>query len=557
VALAPFPGGVRVETAKTAVEARERFLAAAIGRLVAEIEPLHLRHNRAYWQASVTGDPASEEEAARLDTEIRTVFSRRGEYEALRALAAAGGVTDPLLARQLTLLLNAYRGQQLDPATIARLVQMERRLESRFNAFRAELDGRRVLDNDLRRVLVESDDSAARRKAWEASKQVGAEVAPELIELVRSRNEAARSLGFDDYYTLHLTLDELDEEELFRLLDELERGTRPLFEAYKHDLDARLAARFGIAPAELRPWHCADPFFQEAPAGDLDFDRHFAGRPLEQMLEHSFAAVGLDVRDLLARADLFERPGKSQHAFCMCMDRGDDIRVLCNLRPTQYWMGTLLHEFGHAVYDRHVDRELPYLLREPAHILTTEASAMLFGRLPKNAAWLERHAGVPADQARAVASACARAARDQLLVQTRWMLVMCHMERALYRDPGQDLDSLWWDLVERFQQVRRPEGRRSPDWASKVHFSTAPVYYHNYMLGEMMASQLQAHVRRVVLGGGPDVDARYVSSPEVGTFLVERLYRGGRAHDWRETLRRATGGALTAAAFVEELATVA
>jgi len=545
-----------VETPKTTVEEREQALSVAIGRLVAEIEPLHLRHNLAYWQASVTGDPSAEEEAARLDTEIRTVFSRRDEYQALRALAAAGGVADPLLARQLTLLLNGYRGQQLEPAAIARMVRMEKRLESRFNSFRAELDGRRVLDNDLRRVLVESDDSAARRRAWEAAKQIGAEVAPELLELVRLRNEAARTLGFDNYYTMRLTLDEQDEAELFDLLDELERGTRPLFEGYKRGLDARLAARFGVAPAELRPWHCADPFFQEAPPLELDLDRHFAGRPLEQLLVRSFAAVGLDVRDLLARADLYERPGKSQHAFCMCMDHGDDIRVLCNLRPTQYWMGTLLHEFGHAVYDRHLDRALPFVLREPAHILTTEASAMLFGRLPKDAAWLEHHAGVPAAEARAAGAACARASRDQLLVQTRWMLVMCHMERALYRDPGQDLDSLWWDLVEHYQSVRRPAGRRSPDWASKVHFSTAPVYYQNYMLGEMMASQLQAHLRRVVLGGGPGVEARYVSSPEVGAFLVERLYRGGRVLDWRETLRRATGGALSAAAFVEELATV-
>jgi peptidyl-dipeptidase A len=545
-----------LETAKSTLQDREQALSEAVGRLVAEIEPLHLRHNRAYWQANVTGDPAAEAEAARLDTEIRTVFSRRAEYEALRSLSAAGGVADPLLARQLTLLLNAYRGQQLEPAVIARMVQMEKRLESCFNSFRAELDGRQALDNDLRRVLIESDDSAARRRAWEASKQIGAKVAPGLVELVRLRNEAARGLGFDNYYAMRLTLDELDEAELFRLLDELERGTRPLFAAYKRDLDARLAARFGVAPADLRPWHCADPFFQEAPALELDLDRYFAARPLEELLVRSYADVGLDVRALLARADLYERPGKSQHAFCMCMDHADDIRVLCNLRPTQYWMGTLLHEFGHAVYDLHIDRALPFFLREPAHILTTEASAMLFGRLPKDAAWLERHAGVPAAEAQAVGAACARASRDQLLVQTRWMLVMCHMERALYRDPGQDLDALWWDLVERFQSVRRPEGRQAPDWASKVHFSTAPVYYHNYMLGEMMASQLHAHLRKVVLGGGPDVDARYVSSPAVGEFLVERLFRAGRVHDWRETLRRATGGALSAAAFVEELTAV-
>ena len=101
---------------------------------------------------------------------------------------------------------------------------------------------------------------------------------------------------------------------------------------------------------------------------------------------------------------------------------------------------------------------------------------------------------MPKDEAERAAAAVARAIRGQLLVQTRWCLVMCHMERALYRDPSQDLDRLWWDLVERFQGLTRPEGRSGPDWASKIHFSVAPVYYHNYMLGEMMTSQLQRHI---------------------------------------------------------------
>jgi peptidyl-dipeptidase A len=540
-----------------APEERERALSDFIGRLTAEVEPLQLRHNLAYWQASVASDPAAEDEAVRLDTAIRTVFSRREAYGFLEGLLGAGGVADPRLARQLVLLRDAHRAHQIEPAMIERQVRLEKRLEGRFNAYRAELDGARVTDNDLRGVLVASDDPAACRRAWEATKQVGVEVAPELLELVRLRNESARALGFPNYYSMRLELDELDEAELFALLDDLERGTAPLFAAYKRGLDARLAVRFRVAPGELRPWHYGDPFFQEAPLGGLDLDRYFAARPLEELLADSFAAIGLDVRDLLARADLYERPGKSQHAFCMCVDRGEDIRVLCNLRPTEFWMSTLLHEFGHAVYDRHVDAALPFFLREPAHILTTEASAMLFGRLTKDAAWLERHARVAPDEARAVAAACARAARDRLLVQTRWMLVMCHMERALYRDPEQDLDGLWWDLVERFQSLRRPDGRHAPDWASKVHFSTAPVYYHNYMLGEMMASQLQAALRAALAADGDGVDARYVSSPRVGRFLVERLYRDGRTLDWRGTLRRATGGALGAEAFVAELAATA
>src|SRR2546426_1187297 len=150
-------------------------------------------------------------------------------------------------------------------------------------------------------------------------------------------------------------LDELDERELFGLLDELERGTRPLFEAYKRDLDGRLARRFGTPVEDLRPWHYGDPFFQEAPAPEYDLDPCFKGLELDRLTERFFGAIGLEVRDLLERADLYERPGKSQHAFCLSVDRASDIRVLCNLRPNEFWMGVMLHEFGHAVYDKYIE----------------------------------------------------------------------------------------------------------------------------------------------------------------------------------------------------------
>ena len=58
-------------------------------------------------------------------------------------------------------------------------------------------------------------------------------------------------------------------------------------------------------------------------------------------------------------------------------------------------------------------------------------------------------------------------------------------EKALYANPGQDLNKVWWDLVEKYQEIKRPEGRNQPDYASKIHIVTVPVYYQNYMLGEL------------------------------------------------------------------------
>src|SRR5205085_7857553 len=138
------------------------------------------------------------------------------------------------------------------------------------NNFRAIVDGRALSDNELRDVLQRSNDVAERRAAWEAAKQVGPEAEPRLLELVRRRNEAARALGHRDFYAMSLELDELDETELFALLDRVEAATREPFRRYRERLDARLARRLGIAPADIRPWHMSAPFVQEARAADLD-----------------------------------------------------------------------------------------------------------------------------------------------------------------------------------------------------------------------------------------------------------------------------------------------
>ena len=44
-------------------------------------------------------------------------------------------------------------------------------------------------------------------------------------------------------------------------------------------------------------------------------------------------------------------------------------------------------------------------------------------------------------------------------------------------------------------QRSRPPGRAAPDWASKIHLAVAPVYYQSYLLGELLASQLDRAVR--------------------------------------------------------------
>ena len=102
------------------------------------------------------------------------------------------------------------------------------------------------------------------------------------------------------------------------------------------------------------------------------------------------------------------------------------------------------------------------------------------------------------------------------LIFARWAMVMYNFEKELYANPDQDLNKLWWDTVEEYQLVKRPAGRNAPDWAAKIHFSIAPCYYHNYMLGELLASQLNHYMALTVLGLDSGKDVSYVGQTKAG-----------------------------------------
>jgi peptidyl-dipeptidase A len=324
------------------------------------------------------------------------------------------------------------------------------------------------------------------------------------------------------------------------------------FRALKQEGDQSLARRCGISREELRPWHYQDPFFQEAPrTDDIDFDTYYRDRDVVTLVADFFEGIGLEVSDIIGMSDLYEKPGKEQHAYCMDIDRKGDIRVLANVHADENWTGTMLHELGHAVYDRYIDAGLPFVLREHAHVFTTEAIAMLFGRLSKNPAWIQSMIGIDDAERKAITVSAAGQQRLAQLVFARWCQVMVRFERLLYEDPEQDLNAAWWDLVQRYQFVTPPEGRDEPDWAAKIHVVSAPVYYHNYMLGELLASQLDHYIQERFPGPQGTGNA-LTGDRAVGDYLRENVFIHGRRYTWNEMIERATGEPINPEYFVSQ-----
>lgn len=513
---------------------------------------------QAYWKAANSGKKEDFDAYAKADLALKTFHSDGDAYRRIQGFLKSTDAVDPITLRALRVAELAYEENQLPPDVLKRLVDKSSEIEQVFNTYRATMDGKTYTNNDLLEILSEEKDTGKRKAVWEALKQVGAKVGPLLIELAGIRNEAARTLGYEDFWNMRIRMQEHDPDRLLALFDALETATNEPFTAMKATLDSELSRRFSVPVEEFYPWHYDNPFFQQAPPSEaVDLDVFYKDKTQEDIVELArtfYTDIGLPLDDLIARSDFFEREGKDQHAFCIDFDREGDVRMLLNIKPRAEWMDTMLHESGHGVYGKYNDIALPFNIRDAAHIFTTEAVAMLFGALAKNPTWLVGYAGADPEAVAKVQNAVLEQRRREQLIFARWAMVMFRFEKDLYENPGRaDLNTLWYDHVERFQMLRRPVGRNAPDWAAKPHFTIAPVYYHNYLLGELFAAQMRARLAEIAGHTGPAATLSFNGKREFGTWMIDRIFKPGMRWEWPEFVEKATGRPLGPEAFVTEV----
>jgi peptidyl-dipeptidase A len=529
-------------------EKMERRMKKFISLYEAKAIPLSREAALTSWNANITGTDADWALSEKAAFEMAKLYTDAGAFAELRTIRESEAVKDPLLVRQLDLLYDAYLSGQVDTTLIAERLRMETEINQKFSNFRANVNGKELSDNGIEEILRTSTVESELQAAWEAHKQIGPVVADDIIKLVKHRNLIATRLGFNNYHEMSLKLSGQDPAEVTAIFDELDNLTRANFAQLKGDIDAWYAKRYKVKVSDLRPWHYQNRFFQEAPQiYPVEFDKYYETQDPVKLAASFFDGIGLNVDAILAKSDLYEKPGKNQHAFSTDIDRAGDVRTLDNVRPDVYWMNTMLHELGHGVYSYYNDMSLPFTLRDAAHSFTTEAIANFFGRLAKDPEWMAGMGIIDEKEKEKIAENCRKSLRLEMLVFSRWAQVMYRFEKAMYEDPGQDLNSLWWDMVAKYQMLSKPEGRNMPDWASKIHIALYPCYYHNYLLGEILASQFYGYIAENIT---PDLSI--VGEKPVGSYLKENVFLPGARYYWNDMIEKATGEKLTAKYYAKQ-----
>lgn len=509
-----------------------------LNEFIPKVQKKSKQVRQAEWILETTGSKDAADLKAELETELRLLFNDKETFEKLVVWSKDPAISDPLLKRQLNVLIRMFKPNLIDKALLEKISQEEANLTLLYSNFRPQVGGQTLSENDIIDILKNENNVQIRQDTWKGSKQIGKVLAPHILKLVDLRNEAANSLGYANYFSMQLELQEVDESWLFQTLDSLAKNSDAAHSRIIDEINASAARRFNVPIDALGPWAWSEPFGQEDPLDVVELDALVKDIDIIETAKRFYHMMDLDVEGIMKRSDNFERPGKNQHAFCTHIDREGDVRTLNNIRPTIKWMETVLHELGHAVYELGFASQLPWLLKEPPHTLTTEAMALLAGRQAYRAKSLEHLVDNPDGTLKGKAETSLK--RRQLIF-SRWVLVMTYFERELYRNPRQNLNQLWWDLVERFQKIKASDCHVDDAWAAKIHMGLAPVYYFSYLLGELFASSLEEQIS-------------VFPSSQTGAFLDEKLFKPGNRLSWGALIQHATGKELTAEAWLAQFA---
>jgi peptidyl-dipeptidase A len=520
------------------------------------VEPLMTDLNQAGWDAYTSGKKEFFDATTEFSLQIDSVHQNNDHFLYLKKLREEKLIGDPILKRQLDILYTEYLEGQITPYLNREITELASKIESIFATFRTTVDGKTYTDNQVTDFLKTEKNLKFREQIWRAQKSLGDEVSDHIRTLAKLRNKAAQELGYKNYFYMAMDSRELDSEEVTAIFDELYKLTEEPYTLLHNEIEIVFSQRYGIDPEDIRPWHYEDLFAQSAPAiFEINLDHYYNKTNIPETANSFYVSARIPVKDILDRSDLYEREGKNQHAYSFCIDRKQDIRILCNIVPNERWMETMLHELGHAIYDKYIDQTLPFLLREPAHPFTTEGVAMFFGSYSSNANWMQLALQISEKEKRKIEKVTRANLRLSKLIFARWSMVVFNFEKNFYQNPDQDSNKLWWELVEKYQLIKQPDNPVGTEWATKIHIATYPVYYQNYQLGELFASQILNYIAENYYNNANIDQVIFWQKPEAGDYLKEKIFATGKKLPWNEMIKDATGEPLNARFFVKQYVT--
>ena len=548
-----------------AQERADRFLSLAN----AGYQALYKVNSEAQWVAITDVTPEHDAAAETAGKAAAAFNGNPALINEARDLLTHKAELNEMTVRELNqLLLNAAEGPMTNPDLVARRVEAETKQASILNSFEFKLDGRSITTNQIDDKLNSSVDLNERKAIWEASKESGPALKPNLVRLRELRNGVAKEMKYPDYFSLEVASYGMSADEMLKLQESWMATLRPLYLQLHTWAKYKLAEKFHQPVPKKIPAHWINNRWSQEWTGLVEaanIDKYFTDRSAEWVIktgEQFYTGLGFTPlpATFWQRSDLYPLPPgskrkKNTHASCWHIDLQDDIRSLQSIEPNSRWFFTAHHELGHGYYFKAYSRlEVPYLLRIGAAPGFHEGIGELIALASSQVPYLQSREVLPADFK---ADKTAFLLDDALARSIPFIFfasgTMTHWEADIYAHhlPPDQWNARWWKYVSDLQGIEPPTARGEEfcDAATKTHINDNPAYYYNYAFATVFKFQVHDYVARKILHQDPR-SCNYADNNEVGTWLNNILKKGG-TEDWRKVLKEATGEDISTRAMAE------
>ncbi|UCZ53610.1 M3 family metallopeptidase [Bacillus shivajii] len=430
----------------------------------------------------------------------------------------------PLEQRKVEILHRSFKPYHLSDELNELNVKIQKKvneLSKILNTFRYKLDGKEVSAVELAQVLSMDSNRERRKEAFFARNQINQLMVDNgFIELINLRKEYAKLYGAENYVTYKLEANELDTTifdswlaELHDILPEMKEGRKKYAQEFLND-------------DEIMPWDEQYIQSQIAPSlnQDVDMSEYYTN------IKDLFQMFGIDLTKMNITYDIFPRANKSEWGYNFPVETGKDSRILANVKNKYFEYGVLLHETGHGVHSFLLDPE-EIILNKGVSGIISEGIANLFQGFLYSPAFYNKFF-TDTDK---VEQEFTRLKEYQKLNSLR-SIGRIFFDHALYKNELNSLEDIYDVYWKNHKEVlgEEPFGE-APPWAYMIHFTTHPIYLHNYFMGDVTCAMLEQVFKE-------KYDTEILDKPEqFGEFLLNEVIKPSGTYKYNELFKRISG----------------
>ena len=379
---------------------------------------------------------------------------------------------------------------------------------------RYRVGDRQLTRAELSELLAHNPDRKLREEAWRATSQITAANGERIHSAIKLRNQLAGQYSAELFSTFMLHRKGVDVQQLFEWFGQIWEKTEPEYQ--------RLLERMGreLGVAKIEPWDLEfyfANFINEFETQKFSTqDGWTKAKQLTATLGYNLDLVEMHVADLSFGGAAYP------------VLYGREVKILANRYSGIYFYDRLLHATGHALHYQMM-AEPSFLLRnnyaEPADEGMAQVITLMLYRREVNT----RLFALTPEQASVVEETY----RLKMLFNLRNAIADSLSEFEAYADPDKDPSAVYNNIHAKYLGVDMHD---ATVWAFNPMYGSDPIYLQSFVVGEIVAHQIQHKV---------DQQFGRKWGTKAGEYLKSSFYSRGAEQSLDGLIKSGTGEPLT------------